>query len=70
MATKFEGLGWNALRVDDANDLKALQAAFDSAKKCTDKPTIIVMKSIIGYGSPNKANTHGQVLVLLLVQTK
>lgn len=59
MATKFEGLGWNAVRVDDANDLKALQAAFDSAKKCTDKPTIVVMKSIIGYGSPNKANTHG-----------
>ena len=46
------------IRVDDANDLGAIQRAIDSAKKVTDKPTIIVLKSIIGYGSPNKANTH------------
>jgi transketolase len=58
VATRFEGYGWNALRVDDANDLAAIQRAIDSAKKVTDKPTIIVLKSIIGYGAPNKANTH------------
>jgi transketolase len=58
VATKFEGLGWNALRVDDANDLDAIQLAIDSAHKVTDKPTIIVLKSVIGFGSPNKANTH------------
>src|SRR5437773_1027833 len=59
VATRFEGYGWNALQVDDANDLGAIQRAIDSAKKVTDKPSIIVLKSIIGYGAPNKANTHG-----------
>src|SRR3954447_11524370 len=59
VATRFEGYGWNALRVDDANDLNAIQRAIDSAKKMADKPTIIVLKSVIGYGAPNKANTHG-----------
>jgi transketolase len=58
VATRFEGYGWNALQVDDANDLGAIQRAIDSAKKVTDKPSIIVLKSVIGYGSPNKANTH------------
>jgi transketolase len=59
VATRFEGYGWNALRVDDANDLAAIQRAIDSAKKVTDKPSIIVLKSVIGYGAPTKANTHG-----------
>jgi transketolase len=58
VATRFEGYGWNALRVDDANDLGAIQRAIDSAKKVTDKPSIIVLKSVIGYGAPNKANSH------------
>src|SRR5262245_45949321 len=58
VATRFEGYGWNALRVDDANDLGAIQRAIDSAKKVTDKPSIIILKSIIGYGAPHKANTH------------
>lgn len=59
VATRFEGYGWNALRVDEANDLGAIQRAIDSAKKITDKPSIIILKSIIGYGAPHKANTHG-----------
>ena len=59
VATRFEGLGWNTLRVDDANDLPAIQRALDAAKRCTDKPTLIVLRSVIGFGSPNKANTHG-----------
>jgi transketolase len=59
VATRFEGYGWNAIRVDDANDTKAIQRAIDSAAKVADKPTIIIVKSIIGWGSPNKANTHG-----------
>src|SRR5262245_16708222 len=58
VATRFEGYGWNALRVDDANDLGAIQRAIDSAYKVTDRPSIIVLKSVIGYGAPNKANTH------------
>lgn len=59
VARRFEGLGWNTARVTDANDLEALAAAIDSFKKCNDKPTLILVRSEIGYGSPNKANTHG-----------
>jgi transketolase len=58
VAKRFEGYGWHTLRVDDANDLGAIQRAIDAAKQTTDRPTIICLKSIIGYGAPNKANTH------------
>lgn len=58
VATRFEGLGWNTVRVDDANDLEALAKAIENFKSCFDKPTLIVVRSIIGYGSPNKANSH------------
>src|SRR3954467_14248797 len=58
VARRFEGLGWNTLTVTDANDLTAIQKALDAAKASTDKPTLIVLKSVIGWGSPNKANTH------------
>jgi transketolase len=59
MPEKFRGLGWHTVIVEDANNLSDLQRAFDEFKKTNDKPTLIVVKSIIGYGSPNKANTHG-----------
>lgn len=59
VATRFEGLGWNTVSVADANDLEALNKAIAEFKACDDKPTLIVIKSVIGYGSPNKANTHG-----------
>jgi transketolase len=58
VATRFKGYGWNTLQVNDANDLAAIQRAVDAAKGVTDRPTIIVLKSIIGYGAPHKANTH------------
>ncbi|MDA1051921.1 MAG: transketolase [Planctomycetota bacterium] len=56
---RFEGLGWNVLKVGDANDLAALDSAIQQFKATTDKPTLIVIRSTIAYGSPNKANTHG-----------
>lgn len=59
VATRFEGLGWNVINVDDANDLAALELAYHRFQHCLDKPTMIIVRSIIGYGSPNKANTHG-----------
>ena len=59
MRKRFEGLGWNTLQVDDANDLEALAEALQNFKECQDKPTLIVVRSVIGFGSPNKANTHG-----------
>ncbi len=58
VSQRFQGLGWNTILVEDANDLVALQKAFDSFKSTTDKPTLIIVRSIIGFGSPNKANTH------------
>lgn len=59
VARRFQGLGWNTIQVADANDLGALNAAVAGFQQCTDKPTIIIVRSIIGYGAPNKANTHG-----------
>ncbi|MFV1965625.1 MAG: transketolase [Pirellulaceae bacterium] len=55
---RFEALGWHTIRVDDANDLGALRAAFASFQKTNDRPTLIAMRSIIGYGSPHKAGSH------------
>ncbi|MCA9236773.1 MAG: transketolase [Planctomycetales bacterium] len=58
VATRFEGLGWNVLRVDDANDLGALSKALDGFAKCEDAPTLIIVRSVIGFGSPNKGGKH------------
>lgn len=58
METKFKGLGWNVARVNDANNLDELKAAIGEFHACHDKPTLIIVKSIIGYGAPNKQNTH------------
>ena len=58
VAERFRGLGWNTVHVDDANDLPAFRAAIKSFHECSDKPTLIIVRSIIGYGSPNKANSH------------
>lgn len=56
---RFAGLGWNVVHVSDANDLQQLRQGIDSFKACSDKPTIVIVKSIIGWGAPNKQNTHG-----------
>ncbi len=61
---RFEAYGWQVIHVDDANDTDALAAALDRFRACDDRPTFIVVKSIIGWGSP-KANTekaHGEPL--------
>ncbi|MFM7073745.1 MAG: transketolase [Planctomycetota bacterium] len=58
VAKRFEGLGWNTVTVEDANDLSAIRQALASFRATPDKPTLIILRSIIGYGSPNKANSH------------
>ena len=58
VAKKFEGMGWQTIRVDDANDLSALNKAFETFQHTTDRPTMILVRSVIGFGSPNKANSH------------
>ncbi|QDS99510.1 transketolase [Adhaeretor mobilis] len=59
VGTRFKGLGWNVETVDDANDLDALGKAYDQFAKCNDAPTLIIVKSIIAWGSPNMADTSG-----------
>jgi transketolase len=58
VATRFIGYGWNVTRVGDANDLEMLERAFNTFKKTTDRPTLIIVDSHIAYGSPNKQDTH------------
>lgn len=58
VAKRFEAYGWNVLRVNDGNDLEGMANAI-AASKTADRPTLIVLKTVIGYGSPNKADTHG-----------
>jgi transketolase len=63
--TRFVGLGWNVTRVADANDLEMLGRAYEVFLKTTDRPTLIVVDSHIGYGSPHKQDTsdaHGEPL--------
>jgi transketolase len=56
---RFESYGWNVLKVADVNDLPSLRAALEMFQKTTDRPTLVIVRSVIGFGSPNKANTHG-----------
>jgi transketolase len=63
--TRFVGYGWNVTRVADANDLMMLARAYETFLKTTDKPTLIVVDSHIGYGSPHKQDSyeaHGEAL--------
>jgi len=63
---RFEGYGWHVLDLgDEANDLDALAAAFVSARAETDRPTLLIVRSHIGYGSPHRQDTssaHGEPL--------
>jgi len=65
MMTRFVGYGWNVTRVSDANDLLQLSRGYNTFLKTTDKPTLIVVDSHIGYGSPHKQDSyeaHGEPL--------
>ena len=55
---RFEGFGWRIEYVDDANDASSLSRALEAFKQETEKPTLIVVKSIIGFGAPTKAGSH------------
>ncbi|CAK9013839.1 unnamed protein product [Durusdinium trenchii] len=56
---RFEGYGWQVLEVPEGNtDVDAIRKAIKEAKACTDKPTLIKVKTTIGFGSPNKADSH------------
>jgi len=62
---RFKAYGWHVERVDDGNDLQAIEAAIETARKVADSPSLIAVRTHIGYGSPNKvdnASAHGEPL--------
>jgi transketolase len=65
VASRFMGYGWNVTRVGDANDLELLTRAFEHFRQERDRPTLIIVDSHIGWGSPHKQDTaeaHGEPL--------
>jgi transketolase len=65
VATRFKGYGWNVTHVGDANDLRAISGGFREFLATKDRPTLIIVNSHIGYGSPHKQDTnaaHGEPL--------
>ncbi|WP_040985363.1 transketolase [Oceanobacillus jeddahense] len=62
---RFKAYGWQVLRVDDGNDIDAIRQAIKDAQQNKDQPTLIEVKTVIGYGSPNKSASsasHGAPL--------
>ena len=62
---RFEAYGWHVLHLDDVNDLQAIDTVIAEAKAVTDRPTLVVTRTHIGYGSPNRVDTakaHGEPL--------
>ena len=65
IAARFQGYGWNVLRIGDANDIDRIETALQVFKRTSDRPTFIILDSHIGYGSPHKQDTaeaHGEPL--------
>ena len=56
---RFDAYGWHVIADVDGHDHAAIERAIVEAKEVSDKPTMICCKTTIGYGSPNKAGTHG-----------
>jgi transketolase len=62
---RFNSYGWQVIRVEDGNNIEELRNAISEAKNNTDQPTLIEVKTVIGYGSPNKSGksaSHGAPL--------
>jgi len=65
VAKRFEAYNWQVIKVADGNDINAINSAIETAKKEDKKPSIIIVKNIIGYGCPakqGKASAHGEPL--------
>ncbi|AKJ43216.1 transketolase [Pragia fontium] len=57
-AMRFEAYGWHVIRGIDGHDADAIRQAVEQAQKETGKPSLLMCKTVIGFGSPNKAGTH------------
>ncbi len=65
VAARYQSYGWHTIEVEDGNNVERIEAAIIEAKGVTDKPSLLLINTIIGYGSPNKAGTskaHGSPL--------
>jgi transketolase len=65
VGARFEALGWRVSYVEDANDLASLAAGFETFEESDERPLLLIVRSIIGYGAPKKQNTasaHGSPL--------
>jgi len=65
VAARYHSYGWHVQRVDDGNDLAAIARALQAAREVKDQPSLIVVRTIIGYGAPDKAGSfeaHGNPL--------
>ncbi|WHY88188.1 transketolase [Neobacillus novalis] len=56
---RFEAYGWQYLRVEDGNNLEEIAKAIEESRNDLDRPTMIEVRTVIGYGSPNRAGTSG-----------
>jgi transketolase len=64
-ALRFKGYGWQVLHIQDVNDLDAIDEVIADAKRETTRPTLVITRTHIGYGSPNRQDTakaHGEPL--------
>lgn len=57
-ARRFEAYGWHTQSVDDGNDLAAIEQALDNARADTRRPSLILVRTHLGYGSPNRQDTY------------
>lgn len=65
VGARFEAYGWKVLRVADANDLEAVTRGLEEFSETQDRPTLIIVRSHIGYGAPHRQDTkeaHGEAL--------
>jgi transketolase len=57
-AKRFEAYGWHTLTIEDGNDLVAIDQALQAAREETERPSLILIRTHLGYGSPNKQDTY------------
>lgn len=70
VGARYEAYGWQHILVKDGNDLDEIEAAIEAAKAETDKPTLIEVKTVIGYGAPKEgtSSVHARQLVKRALQ--
>ena len=63
-AKRFEAYGWHTIAVDDGNDIEAIDAALEAAEAETARPSLILVRTHLGYGSPEQDSfkAHGSPL--------